>query len=121
MDSDWTSIEVEDTKPEDIELFLKNHVQLSRTAKGLFEFSNSNVTVYFYKNSEQHFDFDPRNVKSMEQWEKFLVIFMNISKAFKKDVLFRPEDNKGDLDSVIVRVTDNLVGYNFEIRDKYKD
>ena len=121
MGTDWISIEVQDTKADDIELFLRNNIQLPNIDKDILEFDNSNVNVFFYKDSDQHFDFDPRDIKTINQWEQFLEIFKRISKTFKKNVLFRPEDNNGDLDSVLVRLTDDQVDYNFKVRDNYKE
>ena len=121
MGTDWTSIDVQETKADEIELFLRDNFRLTTIDKDIYEFDNSNVNVFFYKDSDQHFDFDPRDIKTMKQWEQFLEIFKRISKTFEKDVLFRPEDNNGDLDSVLLRITKDQIDYNFKVIDNYKD
>lgn len=119
MNTDWTSIEIQDTSADDIELYLKNNIELRAKDKDIYELENGKVNIYFYKKSSQHFDFDPRDIKSLDQWEDFLIIFKNISKTFNKSVLFRPEDSMGDMDSVVVKVTDDQVDYNFKVIENY--
>jgi len=120
MGCDWTSISVDKKEPEQIRATLEKFVNLENTSENIFKFDNSGAEVYFYLNSDQHFDFDPKTIMSAEQWNKFLETFKMISKDLKSEVLFRPEDSNPK-ENITVRIINDHVEYNFDVYESYRE
>ncbi len=88
----------------------------------IYNFNVGQVLVYFYINSNQHFDFDPKEILSLNQWNMFLDFFTILSKKLKTEILFMPEDgNYENIKSILVQISGNDVVYNFDIKTKYID
>lgn len=119
MGCDWTSITVENANGKEVKKFLDNHVRLKKD-RTIFQFENASTEVFFYTKSDQHFDFDPKTITTMEQWERFLVLFKEMSKKLNRDILFRPEDDYED-DPPLVRISGDHITYNYNVIEGYRD
>ncbi len=120
MGCDLTSITVDKKEAGLIRDYLEKIVNLEKTSDYIFKFDNSGTEVYFYLNSDQHFDFDPKTISSAEQWNKFLKTFIKISKDMESEVLFRPEDsNPGE--NIIVKLINGNVEYDFDVFETYRE
>jgi hypothetical protein len=120
MGCDWTSISVDKREARQIRKSLKKIVNLENTSDNIFKFDNAGTEVYFYMNSDQHFDFDPKTISSAEQWVQFLETFKTISKDLKSEVIFRPEDSNPK-ENITVRIKNDNVEYDFDVYESYRE
>ena len=120
MGCDWTSISVGKKEAGQIREYLEKIVNLEKTSDNIFKFDNSGTEVYFYLNSDQHFDFDPKTISSAEQWNKFLETFIRISKDMESEVLFRPEDSN-PRENITVKIINDNVDYDFDVYEAYRE
>ncbi|NJL15365.1 MAG: hypothetical protein HC913_21765 [Microscillaceae bacterium] len=120
---DWTSTRVSETSVEDIKTALNEVVSLvEKETNSIYTFEVAQVTVAFYTNSDQHLDFDPKDIVSINQWTLFLDFFKILSKKLNGEILFRPEDSDYESkESVLVLISGNDVVYNFDIKAGYDD
>ena len=120
MGCDWTSISVDKKEAKQIKEYLDKNVNLEMINDDIYKFENAGTDIYFYLNSDQHFDFDPKTISSEHQWSKFLDTFKKISKDLESNVLFRPEDsNSGE--NIIIKIIKDEVQYDFKVYEAYKE
>ena len=119
MGCDWTSVQVPKTGIDSILDILSETVNLNQNDT-IYSFEIASVKIYFYTKSDHHFDFDPKDINSIDEWTIFLDFFKTISKKLNTEILFRPEDSDyKSNDSILVRISGNEVFYNFEIKANY--
>ena len=71
MGCDWISVQVTETVIERIKEVLNDTVSLIQNDT-IFSFEIENVPIYFYSKSTHHFDFDPKGIVGLNQWNLFL-------------------------------------------------
>lgn len=121
MGCDWTSVQVSKTSIENIIDVLNETVKLNENDT-IYSFEIASVKIFFYTKSNQHFDFDPKEIKSADQWSIIVDFFKNISKKLNAKILFRPEDSsRKNEESVLIQILGNDVTYNFDIKADYEN
>lgn len=122
MGCDWTSVRVSDTSIDRLNEVLNEVVILNQIEDTILSFEIDNVNIYFYTKSDQHFDFDPKEIVSPKQWTSVLTFFKRLSTNLKAEIFFRPEDSNYDSkESILVQISGNTVVYNFVIKADYDD
>jgi hypothetical protein len=119
MGCDWTSIKVSNSTPSQVKDALSNNIIQSKST-GIYLLNVADVEVCFYLDSDQHFDFDPKQVENENQWNKFLDFFKRLSLKLNSEVLFRPEDSDFERDeSILLSIFGENVKYNFDVENGY--
>ena len=118
MGCDWISVRVLEVGVENIKKALKDVVNLdAKESNEIYTFEIAQVLVCFYTNSDQHFDFDPKDIISLNQWTKFLDFFKILAQKLNTEILFRPEDsNYTSKESILAQISGNDVIYNFNVK-----
>lgn len=121
MGCDWTSIRIRNSTSSQIKDVLSNYIRPSKFT-GIYLLDVADVEVCFYMNSDQHFDFDPKQVENEDQWNKFLDFFKRLSVNLNSEVLFKPEDSDfSNEESILLSISGEIVKYNFDIESGYSN